>query len=56
MRRKPQEQGPALTSIGIDIGKDVFHIVGFDLEGRIALRRKIKHLALVNEFKKLGHL
>lgn len=42
-----------LASIGIDIGKDVFHIVGFDPDGRIALRRKIKRLALVAEFKKL---
>ena len=53
MTRNPQEQVPALMSIGIDIGKDVFHIVGFDPGGRIALRRKIKRLALVNEFKKL---
>ena len=29
------DQVPALTSIGIDIGKDVFHIVGFDREGRL---------------------
>lgn len=53
MTRNSQEQVPALTSIGIDIGKNVFHIVGFDPEGRIALRRKIKRLVLVNEFKKL---
>ena len=44
---------PALTSVGIDIGKEVFHIVGFDPEGRIALRRKIKRLALTREFEKL---
>ena len=37
----------ALTSIGIDIGKDVFHLVGFDCDGKIGLRRKIKRLALV---------
>ena len=36
-----------LTSIGIDIGKDVFHLVGFDDAGTIVLRRKIKRLALV---------
>lgn len=39
--------------IGIDIGKDVFHLVGFDDAGKIALRRKIKRLALVNELEKL---
>ena len=27
---------PALASIGIDIGKDVFHLVGFDTNGKIA--------------------
>jgi transposase len=42
-----------LSSIGIDIGKDVFHIVGFDPDGKIVLRRKIKRLSLVAEFKKL---
>ena len=42
------------TSIGVDIGKDVLHIVGFDAEGRIALRRKIKRLAFESEFAKLS--
>ena len=27
---------PPLASIGIDIGKEVFHIVGFSTDGRIA--------------------
>ena len=44
---------PRLMSVGIDIGKDVFHVVGFDHEGRIALRRKIKRMALSREFEKL---
>ena len=43
----------ALSSIGIDIGKDVFHLVGFDPAGKIVLRRKIKRLALVGELMKL---
>ncbi len=42
-----------LSSVGIDIGKDVFHLVGFDGDGKIVLRRKIKRLALVGEFDKL---
>jgi hypothetical protein len=42
-----------LASIGIDIGKEVFHIVGFGTDGRIAFRRKIKRLALIDTFKKL---
>jgi transposase len=44
-----------LSSIGVDIGKDVFHLVGFDPDGNIALRRKIKRLALVATFEKLPH-
>ena len=42
-----------LASIGIDIGKEVFHIVGFSTDGKIVLRRKIKRLALTETFKKL---
>jgi transposase len=42
-----------LISIGIDIGKDVFHIVGFDDDGKIALRRKFRRLALEAELQKL---
>ncbi len=44
---------PVLASVGIDIGKDVFHLVGFDRDGRLVLRRKIRRLALVKEFAKL---
>ena len=42
-----------LASIGIDIGKEVFHLVGFGTDGQIAFRRKIKRSALVETFKKL---
>jgi transposase len=42
-----------LSVIGIDIGKDVFHIIGFDPSGTIVLRRKIKRLALVATFERL---
>jgi transposase len=41
------------SSIGIDIGKDVFHIVGFDTSGKIVLRTKFKRLALGAELAKL---
>ena len=44
----------AFSSIGIDIGKDVLHLVGFDRSGQIVLRRKIKRLALVNTFEALS--
>lgn len=43
----------SLSSIGIDIGKEVFHIVGFSTNGKIAFRRKIKRLALADTFKDL---
>jgi transposase len=42
-----------LASIGVDIGKEVFHLVGFGTDGKIAFRRKIKRLALIETFKKL---
>jgi transposase len=42
-----------LASMGIDIGKEVFHVVGFGTDGKIAFRRKIKRLALVETFKRL---
>jgi hypothetical protein len=46
---------PAQTfaSIGIDIGKDVFDVVGFDASGKVALRKKFKRLALEAELAKL---
>ena len=53
MQTKFESTAPALTVIGIDIGKDVFHVVGFDADGKIAFRRKIKRLALTDTFKKL---
>jgi transposase len=43
---------PPLASIGIDIGKEVFHIVGFSTDGKIVLHRKIKRLALTETFKR----
>jgi transposase len=42
-----------LASIGIDIGKEVFHVVGFGTDGKVAFRRKIKRLALVETFRQL---
>ena len=53
MEGRTQNAIPVLTTIGVDIGKDIFHIVGFDADGKIALRRKIKRLALAETFKKL---
>jgi hypothetical protein len=43
----------SLASIGIDIGKELFHVVGFDGNGKFSFRRKIKRLALVETFRQL---
>lgn len=53
MATKAGSHVPALAAIGIDIGKDVFHLVGFGTDGTIALRRKIKRAALADTFKAL---
>jgi len=42
-----------VTVIGIDIGKDIFHLLGFDGAGSVVLRRKIKRMALVQTFEAL---
>jgi len=44
---------PAQTFASLDIGKDVFHIVGFDTSGKVVLRKKFKRLALEAEVAKL---
>ncbi|MGI9502585.1 MAG: IS110 family transposase, partial [Geminicoccaceae bacterium] len=43
-----------LSVIGIDIGKDVFHLVGFEADGKIVLHKKIRRLTLVPTFEKLS--
>jgi hypothetical protein len=53
MNAKAETAVPVLSSIGIDIGEDVFHLVGFDAKGKIILRKKIKRLALAETFKKI---
>jgi transposase len=42
-----------LHVVGVDIGKDVFHLVGFDDDGNVVLRRMIRRLALTDVFNKL---
>lgn len=43
---------PHLSTIGVDIGKAVFHLIGFDNDGKLVLRKKIKRLALISTFEK----
>lgn len=53
MTKKSDIAGSSPSVIGIDIGKDVFHIVGFGADGKIVLRRKIKRFGLIGVFEKL---
>jgi len=53
MKSKTQSNTASLAAIGIDIGKEVFHIVGLSDDGKIAFRQKIRRLALKDVFEKL---
>jgi hypothetical protein len=48
MNAKAETAVSVPSSVGIDMGKDVFHRVGFDAKGKIILRKKIKRLALAD--------
>ena len=51
--KKKEIKIEALMSVGIDIGKDEFHLVGFDPDGNVVVRKKIKRMALEKTFKEL---
>jgi hypothetical protein len=44
MKAKMDSNMASLAVIGVDIGKEVFHIVGLGVDGKIAFRRKIRRL------------
>ncbi|CAN0566376.1 unnamed protein product [Ectocarpus sp. 12 AP-2014] len=50
MTHKHNDELAGLATIGVDIGKDVIHLVGCDTGGAMILRKKIKRLALVQTF------
>ena len=52
---KPNTESAAapLAVIGVDIGKEVFHLVGFGADGKIAFRKKIRRLGLKEAFEQL---
>jgi transposase len=52
---KPQAETTAapLAIIGVDIGKEVFHLVGFGTDQKVAFRRRIRRLGLKEVFEKL---
>ena len=53
MKPRMESNTASPTVIGIDIGKEVFHLVGFGADGKIAFRRRIRRLALRDVFEKL---
>ena len=53
MKPKTDSNTASLAVVGIDIGKEVFHIVGLGVDGKIAFRRKIRRLGLEDAFQRL---
>jgi hypothetical protein len=53
MKPKMESHTASVTVIGVDIGKEVFHLVGLGADGKIAFRRKIRRLALKDAFEQL---
>ena len=53
MKPRIESNMPSPLVIGVDIGKEVFHLVGFGTDGKIAFRRRIRRLALKDAFEKL---
>ncbi|NDK36091.1 IS110 family transposase [Rhodovulum sulfidophilum] len=53
MSAKTRQDFSAVAVIGMDIGKDVFHLVGFSSDGSLVLRQKIKRMAFVATFQTL---
>jgi transposase len=54
MRSSSAAAASAPSVIGVDIGKDVFHLVAFTADGEVAFRKKIKRLALADTFRALA--
>ena len=53
MKRETESNRTTLAVIGVDIGKEVFHLVGFGVDGKIAFRKRIRRLGLKDAFEKL---
>src|SRR5271156_6597990 len=53
MKPKMEFDTASLAVIGVDIGKDIFHLVGLGVDGKIAFRRKFRRLGLKDAFEKL---
>ena len=53
MKSRMESKMSSPMVIGVDIGKEVFHLVGFTADGKIAFRRRIRRLGLKDVFEKL---
>lgn len=53
MKPKAETTAASPVVIGVDIGKEVFHLVEFGADGKVAFRRKISRLGLKDAFEKL---
>ncbi len=53
MKPKTESDTALPIVIGVDIGKEVFHLVGFGVDGKIVFRRKIKRLGFAAVFEKV---
>src|SRR3954471_14895622 len=53
MKPNTETTAAPLAVIGVDIGKEVFHLVGFGADGKIAFRKKIRRLDLKDTFENL---
>ena len=53
MKPNTETTAAPLAVIGVDIGKEVFHLVGFGADGTIAFRKKITRLDLKGAFEQL---
>ena len=53
MKSRMQSKMSSPVVVGVDIGKEVFHLVGITADGKIALRRRIRRLGLKDAFEKL---
>jgi len=41
----PRKSNVEIATLGIDIGKNLFHLIGLDRRGAIVLRQKLTQLA-----------
>ena len=53
MKPKTESDTALPMVIGVDIGKEVFHLIGFGGDGKIVFRRKIKRLGFAAVFEKV---